>query len=159
MKTLSSVTALLIALLMLSSPAFAEDGKAAIKPGQAYGKGVFQTAPVKLAELMKDFPKFKGQKVVTQGEVYEVCTMEGCWLKVQDGDSRVRVVMLEHGFTVPKEIKGKTVQLEGIMEQKEMPAAMIRHYMKDEGKSQKEIDAVKTPQMAFQFIATGVKAI
>jgi hypothetical protein len=125
---------------------------------QTYGKATYQAASIKIADLMKDFSKYKGKKVVTEGEVYEVCTMEGCWLKLQDGDAKVRVVMNNHGFTVPKDIKGKRVKIEGVMEQKIMPAAMVRHYMKDEGRSEKEISAVKEPQKAFEFIADGVKA-
>lgn len=137
------------ALLLFSLSTFAETN---------YGKGEYSTEPVKLSTLMKDYSQYQGKKVVTTGTVYEVCTMEGCWLKLQDGDARVRVVMKEHGFTVPKEIKGKTIKLEGVMEQKEMPAKVIQHYMKDEGKPQKEIDKVTSPQKMFQFIADGVRA-
>lgn len=139
----------LIVCTLMSWPVFAE---------QNYGKGEFKTEPVKLATLMKDFNQYGNKTVVTEGKVYEVCTQEGCWLKLQDGDAKVRVLMKKHGFTVPKEIKGKMVKIEGQIEQKEMPVQVIKHYMKDEGKPQSEIDKVTTPQKMFQFVAEGVKA-
>ncbi len=135
-------------VFLMSLPLFAE---------QDYGKAEYKAEVVKLATLMKEFSQYDGKTVVTEGKVYEVCTKEGCWMKLQDGTAKVRVLMKEHGFTVPKEIKGKTVKLEGVLEQKEMPPQVIKHYLKDEGKSQAEIDKVTAPQKMFQFIATGVR--
>lgn len=122
-----------------------------------YGQGEFSTTPVKLATLVKDFDQYKDKKVVVVAQVKEVCAKEGCWMKIQDASTSVRAIMKDHGFKVPPDLKDKTVLAEGTLVQKELPVNAVKHYLKDEGKPQSEIDKVKAPQKVFQFVADAVK--
>lgn len=124
-----------------------------------YGEGKFRSLPVGLEALLTDFEKFKGQKVVTEGSVIEVCARAGCWIILKDGKSEVRVLMIDHGFAVPKTLKGQRVQVEGKIVKKELPPELLKHYLKDAGKSQKEIAKVQEAKVVFQFIATGVRSL
>ncbi len=42
------------------------------------------------------------------------------------------------------------------MENKELPVKVVKHYLKDEGRPQAEIDKVTQPQKTFEFVANGV---
>ncbi len=113
--------------------------------------------PVKLADVTQSFEKYKGQNIAMTGSVKKVCEMSGCWFELADGKEAVRITMKDYGFTVPKEIVKKSVKVVGVMEQKELPVKVVKHYMKDEGKSQAEIDKVTQPQKVFEFVANGVE--
>ena len=67
--------------------------------------------------------------------------------------------MKDYGFTVPKELQNKKVRVTGVMEQKELPVKVVRHYMKDEGRPDDEIKKVNAPQKVFQFVAEGIEQI
>lgn len=111
---------------------------------------------VSMSEAIKGYEKYKGQNILMAGTVKKVCQMSGCWFEMADGTEKVRITMKDYGFTVPKDIVDKSVKVVGIMEQKELPAKVVKHYMKDEGLPQSEIDKVKEPKKVFEFVASGV---
>ena len=82
--------------------------------------------------------------------------MSGCWFELSEGQQVVRITMKDYGFTVPKDIINKKVKVVGVMENKELPVKVVKHYMKDEGRPQAEIDKVTQPQKTFEFVANGV---
>lgn len=132
------------------------------KDKKNFGQGEFQKEPVALAKVMENYEAYKNKNVVIQGKVSKVCKKKGCWLELEDKTAKVRTTMKDYGFFVPAEIKGKTVLIEGILEQKDMPKSALKHYMKDEGKTDKEIKAAmdKIPgktKRVFQFVANGVR--
>lgn len=125
---------------------------------KVFGKMDPAKAPqVKLTEVTQSFEKYKGQNIAMTGSVNKVCEMSGCWFELADGKESVRITMKDYGFTVPKEIVKKSVKVVGVMEQKELPVKVVKHYMKDEGRPQLEIDKVTQPQKVFEFVATGVE--
>lgn len=148
---------LLVALLSVSSWSK--------KPSDpVYGEGTFEQSPVALSQVMTNFKQqYDGKQVVVRGQVEKVCEKMGCWLILKDGKTQVRAIMKDHGFSVPKEIKGKSVLVSGQLIEKEMPKPAIKHYLKEEGLNDKQIEAElkkipgKTKKM-FQFVAEAVKA-
>ena len=124
-----------------------------------FGKPDFKSETVKLSKAIKDFEKYKGTSFVTSGTVKKVCQMEGCWFEMADGSDTVRITMKDYGFKVPKTILNKNVKVVGVLEQKELPVKMVKHYLKDEGQPQSVIDKVTQPQKVFQFIADGVEIL
>ncbi len=143
---------LFLAILASASLVFAET--------KTFGKMDPMTAPMtKMADIFKSYDKYKGQPVAMTGSVKKVCQMSGCWFELADGKEAVRITMKDYGFTVPKDLLNKSVKVVGVMEQKEMPVKAIKHYMKDEGRPQAEIDKVTEPKQTFEFVATGVEMI
>ena len=127
---------------------------------KTFGKMDPVNAPqVKMTEVMNGFEKYKGQNIALTGNVKKVCKMSGCWFEMADGSETVRITMKDYGFTVPKDIVDKSVKVVGVMEQKELPAKVVKHYMKDEGLPQSEINKVKEPKKVFEFVATGVELL
>lgn len=124
--------------------------------GKAYGSSDFAAPTVKLAQVLKDFETYRNQTISIEGKVQQVCQEQGCWVKIEDQNITVRAIMKGHSFKVPPELKSKRVKMTGVMEQKELPVKVVRHYMKDEGRPADEIQRVNAPQKVFQFVVDGV---
>lgn len=91
-----------------------------------------------------------------KGVVTDVCTMEGCWIKVQSAGGKIMVKMKDHKFTVPVALNGKTVVIAGAVEEKITSVEQLKHYAADAGKSKEEIAAIKEPQKEIVVDAKGV---
>lgn len=126
---------------------------------KTYGKSDIAGPTVKLGKVLENFDSYKNQTVSIEGKVAQVCEDKGCWIRIEDQNISVRAIMKGHAFSVPKELKNKRVRITGIMEQKELPVNVVRHYMKDEGRSADEIRKVNQPQKVFQFVVDGVQEI
>jgi starvation-inducible outer membrane lipoprotein len=147
MKSLS------LLLMLVACVAFAADKAVEKTFGKMEPQGA-QTAT--LTEVTSNFSKYKGQNVSMTGTVKKVCQSSGCWFELAQGTQAVRITMKDYGFTVPKDILNKKVTVVGVMESKELPVKAVKHYMKDEGRPQAEIDKVTEPQKTFEFVANGV---
>lgn len=99
------------------------------------------------------------KKIALQGNVSKVCQKSGCWMIIQDDETIARVTFKDYGFFMPKDIPGKTVKMEGVLSHKTMSEKDARHFAKDEGKSQQEIDAIKGEQMEYAYLADSVTMV
>lgn len=158
----------ILSLFLLVSPVFADEEhhhshptRPAENATQFGEKTGLAGKPVPLASLVKDYDKYKSQQVLTTGTVTKVCEKMGCWVVVKDGETQVRITMKDNGFAVPKAILNKKVVAVGNIQQKDLPAKVLRHYLKDEGKTDAEIEKMKidAPQTVYLFDATGIKII
>jgi len=124
-----------------------------------FGSKITESKAITIAEAVNAYPKTESKEILVTGKVVKVCEKSGCWMSLQDGKTQVRTLFKDYGFFVPKDIKGKTVQAQGILSKKEISAATARHYLKDEGASMKELNQIRKPQVTYEFVATGVKVI
>lgn len=147
---------IVFAAVMIAGVASAQDPVSAQK-GVTYGAGTsaegeLLSADVLPSRLHKD--KYAGK---VTGKVVEVCQEKGCWMKLQKSDGEPLMVKFkDYKFFMPKDIIGKEVVLEGQAVVKEVPVKQLKHYAKDAGKSQEEIDKIKESKREVQFIAAGV---
>ena len=92
-----------------------------------------------------------------RGKVTDVCKMKGCWIKVSlDGDEEMRVTFKDYGFFVPKDIVGREVTLHGKGFIEELSVEDQRHFAKDGGASEEEIQKITAPSVTYSFVADGV---
>lgn len=124
-----------------------------------FGEKVKSDKVTSLSNVISNFADFAGRPVVFEATAKKVCEKKGCWMVLEDGEYEVRTLFKDYGFFVPANILGKKVQVEGVLEQKKVSAATLRHFMKDEGKKMEDIKKVKTGKVQLQFVATGVKVI
>jgi hypothetical protein len=95
-------------------------------------------------------------EVKTVGKISEVCSVKGCWMKLDMGnDEIVRVTFKDYGFFMPLNAEGEVV-INGKAFVSETSVDALKHYAEDAGKSQEEIDAITTPEMTYSFEADGV---
>ncbi len=89
--------------------------------------------------------------------VKEVCKAKGCWmtLVLPNGEESM-VRFKDYGFFMPTDIEEKEVVLEGLAYVEEMSVADQKHFAKDGGMPQEQIDAITKTKMTYGFEANGV---
>ncbi len=91
------------------------------------------------------------------GEIKEVCQAKGCWMKVEIApQEEVFVRFKDYGFFVPKDAADKKVFMQGMAFLEEMSVDDQKHYAKDSGASEEEINQIKEPKRILRFEAEGV---
>ena len=94
------------------------------------------------------------------GKVKEVCKAMGCWIRLEKADGTTLMVKSkDHEFTMPQDLVGRTVAIEGTATIKEVTEEKRKHFAEDAGKSKAEIKKIKGSEKEVQFIASGVKVI
>lgn len=126
-----------------------------------YGEDFKNQAMLTSFELGDIYSNLKAGDTINvsfKSSVEQVCQEKGCWMQVDVGAvDPVMIKFKDYAFFVPKDIKDKSVMVHGVAYVSETPVEEQRHYAKDAGKSQEEIDAIKTPKRSFSFLASGVK--
>jgi hypothetical protein len=129
-------------------------------PGVTYGKVVTAENSVKTQALPQ---AFKGDSVYNgkiTGEVVEVCTKKGCFMKLaQTRGEPIMVRFTNYAYFMPQNIVGKTVVVEGTAKVTETSVAKLQHYAEDAGKNQAEIAAIKSPKKDVEIMADGVLVV
>lgn len=142
--------------ILLTGIAYAQDPVSAQK-GVTYGAGTNGEGELVSADLLPSrIQKEKYAGKIT-GKVVEVCQEKGCWMKLQKTDGEhLMVKFKDYKFFMPKDIVGKDVVLEGQAVIKQVPVKQLKHYAKDAGKSDEDIEKIKESKREIQFIAAGV---
>ena len=111
-------------------------------------------------QMIKKYKSLKtGDTVALQfkSKVKEVCKKKGCWMSlVLPGEKESFVRFKDYGFFVPKNADGSEAIVNGKAYLDVVTVAELKHYAKDGGKSQSEIDAIKEPKVTYAFQADGV---
>lgn len=125
--------------------------------GKTYGAAVTEAGARPMSALPLLLGKRDSVKVKLIGEASDVCQAKGCWMTLKTADGKqMRVRFKDYAFFVPKDTKGKTVVVDGWAHREQISVADQQHYLKDAGKSDKEIAAVTRPQEQLTFMADGV---
>lgn len=101
----------------------------------------------------------KGDTVAVKfkSKINSVCKKKGCWMKMElpnQAESFVR--FKDYGFFVPLNADNQEAVVSGKAFVDEVSVAELKHYAKDGGKSQAEIDKITEPKITYAFQADGV---
>ena len=141
---------LLTSLLLIASPAATK--------ADAPHWGSAQTLTVAPTPLAKAIGETKsGSTVLVVGKVESVCQKKGCWVMLKEGDASVRVTMKDYAFFLPKDITGKSLVIEGVLEETVVKEKDLRHFAKDEGKSKDEIAKIKGDSTSWSLVASSIR--
>ena len=89
--------------------------------------------------------------------IKEICQKKGCWMSLQlDKDNEAFVKFKDYGFFVPMNAQNKEVVVNGKAFVSVTTVDELKHYAKDEGKSQEEINTITQPEVTYSFLADGV---
>lgn len=139
-----------ISLLTMAQPP-----KGQAKQGMIFGEktsveGAMTTDELSEQAMDEEMP------VKVKGTVTDVCTAEGCWLKMKTSNGKMMVKMKDHAFLVPVDINGKEIVVEGTAKTKVTSVKEQQHYAEDAGKSKEEIAAIKEPKKEVVIQAKGI---
>ena len=149
-KILSISVVIFISLFTLAQPP-----KGPAKKGMVFGKKTTAAGAISVDELAKKATD-ELTDVKVKGEVVDVCTKEGCWLKLKTADGSMMVKMKDHAFLVPVSLNGKNVVVNGSAKMKTTPVRELQHYAEDAGKTADEIAAIKEPKKEIVLNAKGI---
>lgn len=115
------------------------------------------------ADVVKHLEAGDTVNVVLKAKVTKVCQEKGCWMNLVDpaaeSDQSLFVKFKDYGFFVPKDIAGREVLVEGMAYNEITSVKQLKHYAKDDGKSDEEIAAITEPAMQKKFMASGVELL
>jgi hypothetical protein len=90
-------------------------------------------------------------------KIKDVCQKKGCWMSLQLPDEKESFVKFkDYAFFVPLNAAGQDAVVSGKAFVSEISVAQLRHYAKDGGKSEAEINKITQPETTYGFLADGV---
>lgn len=98
-----------------ADPSVAPKADVAAKAGERRTFGAplgAQTQRVALNELLREPARYADKTVRVEGKVTAVCQNRGCWLELGDEAQAAHVKLQGHSFFVPKDARGKRVEVE-----------------------------------------------
>ena len=80
-----------------------------------YGQKLTIAEPTKISKIMNDPESFVDQKVLIEGEILDVCEMQGCWIEIASDTpgERFKVKVNDGEIVFPTSAKGKMARAEG----------------------------------------------
>ena len=123
-----------------------------------YGEKISEEGAISSTELKNSLAENDSANFKVTGKIAETCVKKGCWMTVDMGeDETMRVSFKDYGFFVPKSgMEGKEVVFEGMVKKSVTTAAQLKHFAKDAGKTQEEIDLITDDKEELTFVANGV---
>jgi hypothetical protein len=105
----------------------------------------------------KSLKKGDSVKVVFQSNIKSVCKKKGCWMNLDLSDgNKAFVKFKDYGFFVPLNADGSTAIVSGYASIDVVSVDELKHYAKDAGKSQAEINKIKKAEVTYSLMADGV---
>lgn len=147
--------------LLISTCIFAQKDIRSAQPGIEYGQGVSADEYLTVKKLEKKLDTDSTYSGSVKGNIVEVCTKKGCFMKLTDDNSGelITIRFKDYGFFMPQDIVGKTVAVEGDAKVTVHSVKQLQHWAEDAGKSKEEIASIQSPRKTIEIIATGVKVL
>jgi len=137
----------MVGALLLAGTAMASDAP----QWEKFGADLPQGPVVPLASALADPVAHVGQPRVFSGRVVDVCQKKGCWVMLEDEGQGARVLLGDHDFYVPKDVRGKA-QVHGVLSRVELSPDAQRH-------TAQETSGAAVPPVEYRIVADGVQVL
>ena len=128
-----------------------------------FGDSISDEKALSNDEILAQFDKLKAGDTLNvkfKSKIKNVCQKKGCWMTlVLPNEKEAFVKFKDYAFFVPKNAKDEEVIVNGKAFVSIESVEELKHYAKDEGKSQAAIDSIVTPKTTYSFMADGVLII
>jgi hypothetical protein len=125
-----------------------------------FGDSISDEKALSNDEILAQFDKLKAGDTLNvkfKSKIKNVCQKKGCWMTlVLPNEKEAFVKFKDYAFFVPKNAKDEEVIVNGKAFVSIESVEELKHYAKDEGKSQAAIDSIVTPKTTYSFMADGV---
>ena len=121
-----------------------------------FGAEFTTTDVVKADVFLADPSPWDGKVVRVEGRVADVCQKKGCWMVLTDEEKSVRVLMVDHSFSVAKDGTGRTAQVEGKVEATEVSEDFVKH-LEEESENPDAMPEKSGAAKLYQIQATAVR--
>ena len=125
-----------------------------------FGDTISAEGALSNVEMMEKFASLKEGDTVSvkfKSTINEVCQKKGCWMTLDlASDNETFVKFKDYAFFVPKNAQENEAIVNGKAYVSVVSVDELKHYAKDEGKSQEAIDSIVAPKVTYSFMADGV---
>jgi hypothetical protein len=125
-----------------------------------FGDSISDDKALSNDEMMAKFDKLKTGDTLNvkfKSKIKKVCQKKGCWMTlVLPNKKEAFVKFKDYAFFIPKNAEDEEVVVNGKAFVSIESVEELKHYAKDEGKSQAAIDSIISPKTTYSFMADGV---
>ena len=152
-------------MLSLAAVSFSCQKKAVIIEGVAgkyasFGESITETGALSKDEMFAQYASLhQGDTVKAKflSRIDDVCSKKGCWMNLDlVNNDKVFVKFKDYAFFMPLNSKGNQAIVNGKAFLSVETVDELKHYAKDAGKPQAEIDSITHPKTSYAFLADGV---
>ncbi|GEP52410.1 hypothetical protein FNO01nite_30820 [Flavobacterium noncentrifugens] len=126
----------------------------------SFGDKILADKALTQEEMLNKYNNLKAGDTIAvkfKSKITAVCKKKGCWMKMDLAHKKESFVRFkDYGFFVPVDADNSEAIISGRAYVEEISVAEQKHYAKDGGKSQEEIDKITTPKVTYAFEANGV---
>lgn len=125
-----------------------------------FGKEITADNAITQTEMLEMFKNMKEGDTLPikfKSTILDVCQKKGCWMNMDlEGEKEAFVRFTDYGFFVPLDAASQESIVEGRAFLSIVTVDELKHFAKDGGKSQEEIDAITEPKITYAIQADGV---
>lgn len=125
-----------------------------------FGEEITPDNAIAQTEMLEKFKNMKEGDTIPvkfSSNILDVCQKKGCWMSMDlEGDKEAFVRFTDYGFFVPLDAANQESIVEGRAFLSIVTVDELKHYAKDGGKTQEEIDAITEPKITYAIQADGV---
>lgn len=126
----------------------------------SFGEKITDQNVISKEEMAKKFNGLQDADTLNvkfNSTINEVCKAKGCWMKLDLGDDKESMVRFkDYGFFMPLNSDNKEVIVQGKAYITSISVDELKHYAKDAGKTEAEIEKITEPEYTYAFEADGV---
>jgi len=126
----------------------------------SFGDKIAADRALTAADMMKKYAAMKKGDTIAvkfKSTIKDVCKKKGCWMSMELPNKKESFVRFkDYGFFVPLNADNSEAIVSGRAYLDVISVDELKHYAKDGGKSQEEIDKINTPKITYAFQADGV---
>lgn len=139
------------------------DKAEAVKPAlkyAAFGSKINAEKALTKEQMTKKYASLKKGDTIDvkfKSKIMSVCKKKGCWMKMDLAEHKESFIRFkDYGFFVPLNADNSEAVVSGKAFLDVISVDELKHYAKDGGKSQEEIDKITQPKITYAFQADGV---
>ncbi len=125
-----------------------------------FGEKITKDQALTPKEMLNKFQNIKEGDTIPikfKSTIVDVCQKKGCWMNMDLGnDKNTFVRFTDYGFFIPLDAAEQESIVEGRAFLSVVTVEELKHYAKDAGKAQEEIDAITEPKITYAIQADGV---
>ncbi|MCF8320600.1 MAG: DUF4920 domain-containing protein [Flavobacterium sp.] len=125
-----------------------------------FGDSISADKAISNEDMLKQYDQLKPGDTINikfNSKIKKVCQKKGCWMTLElPSGKEVFVKFKDYAFFVPKNAQNNDVIVNGKAFVSIESVEELKHYAKDEGKSQAAIDSIVAPKTNYSFMAEGV---
>ena len=125
-----------------------------------FGDSISVDEAISTQDMLVQYDKLKAGDTLNvkfKSKIKNVCQKKGCWMTLELPSGKEAFVKFkDYAFFIPKNAQNEEVIVNGKAFVSIETVEELKHYAKDEGKSQAAIDSIVAPKTNYSFMADGV---